>query len=86
MDGELQFHAAYRGLRHLLTLYLMIVRNKTLEELAAVFGDEVGMLLSASPTTLTAMQVAETLDEAGQHMNEKERAMGTHVETVEKSD
>jgi hypothetical protein len=30
------------------------------------------------------MQVAETLDEAGQHMNEKERAMGPHVEIVEK--
>ena len=64
----------------------MNFRNKTLEELAAVFGDEVGPLPTASRLTLTAMQVAETLDEAGQHMNEKERAMGTHVETVEKRD
>ena len=44
------------------------------------------MIPTASQIMLTAMQVAETLDEAGQHVNEKEGAMGTHVETVEKTD
>jgi uncharacterized membrane protein YccC len=63
-------------------LFYPETRNRTLEELAAVFGDEVCTFKYVSQVALTVIQVAETLDEAGQHIEEKEGAMGTHVETV----
>ena len=40
-------------------------RNRTLEELAAVFGDEVDNFNLVPQTTLTMMQVAETLTKLG---------------------